>query len=341
MNDPSSKHLLLMRHGTAKSKSGNGDFERELNENGKRDAQRMGVYMAKMGLYPDVVLSSPAIRALTTAQKCLKTAGLDADMITYDRSLYLASEDDILTMIRDCHKDTRCLMVVGHNPGLSTLLWTLATVAAQHSGFHDAPPFGDTPAFNGALAPGMMAHFEISGPWVHVASTRPETILRPVTVVDPDMLPRLYPYPDPHGTDQRPRPAYYYTQSCTVPYRKTESGLEVMIISSSSGKHWTLPKGIVDPGKTAQVSAATETLEEAGLKGQISETPLGTYAVQKWDYPCTVTVYPMEVTEQLPDTEWLENHRKRAWVSVEEAVDRLHVSDLATVVQNLPERILS
>ena len=72
-----------------------------------------------------------------------------------------------------------------------------------------------------------------------------------------------------------------------------------MIVSSSNNKHWLIPKGIVEPGMTAEESACKEAFEEAGVKG-IVEDFIGSYAQKKWGAKCTVAVYAMRVTEILP-----------------------------------------
>jgi len=70
-----SRELLLLRHGKSDWNSGVTDFRRPLKDRGKRGAQRMGTWLWQQDLRPDLILSSPAERALTTAHKCCKSMG--------------------------------------------------------------------------------------------------------------------------------------------------------------------------------------------------------------------------------------------------------------------------
>ncbi|HBJ28222.1 histidine phosphatase family protein, partial [Cobetia sp.] len=70
------RELLLMRHGKSDWSVAADDFHRPLKERGKRGAQRMGAWLAQEALVPDAILSSPALRARATAEKCVKSMGL-------------------------------------------------------------------------------------------------------------------------------------------------------------------------------------------------------------------------------------------------------------------------
>jgi phosphohistidine phosphatase len=135
--------------------------------------------------------------------------------------------------------------------------------------------------------------------------------------------------------ERRDRPAYYYTQSSVIPYRLRDGKPEILIISSSKQKHWVVPKGIKDPGLSAQDSAAKEAWEEAGVEGRVVESAIGNYAYEKWGATCTVDVYPMEVTRMLPEKEWEERHRGREWVSPEQAQQRLRQDELKPMISAL------
>ena len=72
-------------------------------------------------------------------------------------------------------------------------------------------------------------------------------------------------------------PAWMYRQSAVIPHRKGPNGLEVLLVTSRRGTRWLLPKGVVEPDLTPAVSAQKEAMEEAGVRGQIDDRPLGTY----------------------------------------------------------------
>ena len=158
---------------------------------------------------------------------------------------------------------------------------------------------------------------------------RVESITRPAT------LPDKFPFPSYDSDELRDRPAYYYTQSSVIPYRIRKGKPEILIISSSKRKHWVVPKGIREPGLSAQESAAKEAMEEAGVLGKVGRKKLGSYMYDKWGATCTVDVYPMRVTRVIPKKKWPERHRGRKWVSPEEAVSKVRQQELAPMIRLL------
>ena len=317
------KTLLVLRHGRAEPPSiRSDDRKRPLKNGGKRDAQRMGVWLAANGLLPDTILASPAERALNTARKACKSAGLDGDLVITDDRLYAADDRALLKILGDLPESAQTVLLVGHNPALSELVGRLAGKRNQAARRTD-------------LVPGSLARLSADGSWSELGNG--DAVLD--GIVDPSDLPRGFPYPSPHGSEQRPRPAYYYRQSAVLPYRRSDAGMEVLLISSSSGRHWVVPKGIHDPGKTAQASAAQEALEEAGVIGEVGETAIGSYRYGKWDAVCDVSVYPMRVTRELTEAEWEEQHRSRQWLPAEKATALVKNPDIAALIRALPAKL--
>jgi phosphohistidine phosphatase len=116
------KTLLVLRH--AKSSwddLGLPDFDRPLARRGERDAPRMGKALARRGPLPEVILSSPAVRARQTVEAFAEAAGLEVEP-KFDRSLYGAAADALLEAIRRLPQAKSCALLVGHNPGLEDLL---------------------------------------------------------------------------------------------------------------------------------------------------------------------------------------------------------------------------
>jgi phosphohistidine phosphatase len=116
------KTLYLVRHG--KASTGNPalpDRDRPLNERGLRDAATMGQRLAQRGVKPDVVLSSPAARALATAEGLAKALGIQRKDIVVDDRLYNAAPDDLIVVIEQLSDDAEHVVLVGHNPGLTEL----------------------------------------------------------------------------------------------------------------------------------------------------------------------------------------------------------------------------
>lgn len=129
-------------------------------------------------------------------------------------------------------------------------------------------------------------------------------------------------------------PERRYPQSAALPYRRNGKGLEVLLVTSSSGRRWVVPKGLIEPGLTPAASAAKEALEEAGVEGRIAKRALGTYAYEKWGGVCDVAVFPLAVKRE--HDAWEEDHRLREWVPLDEAVRRVAENDLKDLVASLP-----
>lgn len=116
------KTLFLVRH--AKSSWHDPalpDHDRPLNERGLRDVALMGRRLAQRGVKPDALLSSPATRALATAEHLAKALGIKRKDITVIDRLYAASVDDLLGVIQALGAGPENVMLVGHNPGLTEL----------------------------------------------------------------------------------------------------------------------------------------------------------------------------------------------------------------------------
>ena len=99
------KTLFLVRH--AKSNRDDPslpDRDRPLDDRGKQDAPKMGKRLAKRGVKPDLLVSSPALRALTTAQLIAEEVGYKRTDIVVDDRLYASSPDDLLAVIRALDK---------------------------------------------------------------------------------------------------------------------------------------------------------------------------------------------------------------------------------------------
>lgn len=112
------KTLFVLRH--AKSSwddSSLADFDRPLNDRGKTAAPFMGGIMAERDLHPDVILSSPAVRARETASLVKKAGKLDAE-IRFEERIYEASPPTLKQVVAGIDDEFRSAMIVGHNPGM-------------------------------------------------------------------------------------------------------------------------------------------------------------------------------------------------------------------------------
>jgi phosphohistidine phosphatase len=119
------KNLLLLRH--AKSSWDDADLpdvERPLTPRGKRDAHRIGEALKERGPRPDLVLCSTARRARQTIKAVARRADLDEEPQFTD-TLYAASADDLMDIVRALPDGRKCALLVGHNPGFEDLLGRL------------------------------------------------------------------------------------------------------------------------------------------------------------------------------------------------------------------------
>jgi phosphohistidine phosphatase len=114
--------LTLLRHGKSSWDDPElEDLERPLAPRGLRDVPEMGRRLAKRGELPGLILSSPALRALSTARAIAREIGYREDGIRQEPALYMASPLEILATLQRLGDPPQHLMVVGHNPGLTEL----------------------------------------------------------------------------------------------------------------------------------------------------------------------------------------------------------------------------
>jgi len=114
------KRLILVRHAKSDwSLPDQEDWDRPLNARGQRDAPEMARRLRSRRLKPDRILSSPAVRALTTVSIMTRELRVAPSRLQADERLYLAAPADMLAVIRELGGESRQLMVVGHNPGIT------------------------------------------------------------------------------------------------------------------------------------------------------------------------------------------------------------------------------
>lgn len=149
------KILLLMRHGKSSwkdSKHGE-DKRRPLNKKGEKDAQKMMELVKEKDLFPQVILTSTALRARNTANIFLDHCDGEIHFIALD-NLYMAEPPVIREVLRSVPDQMERVLVIGHNPGMECLLQEL-TGAVE------------------SLSPGSMAYLEL--PVEHWSALSSET----------------------------------------------------------------------------------------------------------------------------------------------------------------------
>jgi len=114
--------LILVRHAKSSWEEVDlHDMERPLADRGKRDAPMMGKRLAAQKVKPDLILSSPARRALRTAEIIANELGYKAKDIVVDERLYATEPEILLAVIGALGDKLKCVMIFGHNPELAEL----------------------------------------------------------------------------------------------------------------------------------------------------------------------------------------------------------------------------
>lgn len=137
-----SRTLILIRH--AKSDWGDprlDDYDRPLNDRGRRSARAVGDWLAGLGEVPDACLLSGARRTVETWD-ILSTAFEHPAQARLDRRLYHASRETILDVLRKA--DGRVVALVGHNPGIGDFAGAIVGQPPAHPRFADYPTCATT-----------------------------------------------------------------------------------------------------------------------------------------------------------------------------------------------------
>ena len=119
-----SRFLIVFRHGKSDWGASGGDHERPLKKRGIRAAKRMGRHLTETDQVPDLVLSSSAVRARTTAELALE-AGSWGCPLHIESSIYESSIGAVLEVVRAVDDSVKGLVVTGHEPTSSALVATL------------------------------------------------------------------------------------------------------------------------------------------------------------------------------------------------------------------------
>lgn len=117
------KQLLIIRHAKSSwANLGQDDFDRPLNERGMRDAPMMAERMLKRKVHIDVLLSSSAKRALSTARHFAAVYGFGNERLVTTKKLYHAYPDTFYEVIGELDDSVRTVAVFSHNPGITSFV---------------------------------------------------------------------------------------------------------------------------------------------------------------------------------------------------------------------------
>lgn len=128
-----SKNLYLVRHAKAQQQSiDNTDFSRELADRGLRDASLVGSYFKENGYLVDMIISSPAARALTTAELMAQQMEYRIEGIHTNEELYMASVRTFLQVINQLKDEWNGVMITSHDPAVTYLGEYLSNAEVEH-----------------------------------------------------------------------------------------------------------------------------------------------------------------------------------------------------------------
>jgi 8-oxo-dGTP pyrophosphatase MutT (NUDIX family) len=127
-------------------------------------------------------------------------------------------------------------------------------------------------------------------------------------------------------------------QYAALPYRISEVGIEVLLVTTLDTRRWIIPKGWPMKGRTPAVSAAREAFEEAGVRGAIAPAPVGSFTYDKIDRRgvsrrIEVEVFPLRVLRE--HRNWPER-KKRAtkWMMIDEAAASVEEVSLRALLKS-------
>ncbi|WP_439881136.1 SixA phosphatase family protein [Pontibacter sp. MBLB2868] len=114
------KTLYILRHAKSSWKFEElSDHDRPLNKRGRSDAQLIGQELASRGVNPNMIISSSAVRAISTATLTGREMGYEPDNIVVKEAIYGAGTEDLLETVRSTPSEVQYLMIVGHNEAIS------------------------------------------------------------------------------------------------------------------------------------------------------------------------------------------------------------------------------
>ncbi len=115
------RQIILLRHAHAEPPDGGqSDESRPLTEGGISEANAAATWLKSHAAQPDIVLCSPAVRTRETADRVIESLGHAAGSVL-DERIYDATPGDLIQILEE-HGDADCVLLVGHNPGLETLV---------------------------------------------------------------------------------------------------------------------------------------------------------------------------------------------------------------------------
>jgi phosphohistidine phosphatase len=123
------KTLILIRHAKSSWEDASlNDFERPLNDRGKKDAPMMADRLHERGIKVDAFISSPAKRAKRTAEQFVKRYKKEGGDLILKTELYMAGEETFIKLMEKLDDQMDCVAMFSHNPSITDFANSLADV---------------------------------------------------------------------------------------------------------------------------------------------------------------------------------------------------------------------
>src|SRR3990167_117959 len=121
------KQLVLIRHAKSDfASAGMGDMEREITSAGGMMAEKKALELKQFAIFPNLLMTSPAKRALETAEIFARTLDYPLDQIKIEPKLYESDVEILLNLIQAIEAQIETAFIVGHNPSMSWLAMFLS-----------------------------------------------------------------------------------------------------------------------------------------------------------------------------------------------------------------------
>ncbi len=294
--------LQVLRHGKAKKAN-----TQELKKSSKLQAQLLGQHLLANNRVPHSVFYDGGNTSYEAVAKCCKVMGYPGNSI-------------------QAFSGFSCFAKTAASTSANRIL-----IATEQSNLYQLLKIQCEPSVTTRLSRNTLTRFTVD-------SANDSLRVSYLSCTEAKQLAQTFGYPTPDAAEQRLRPPYYYQQSAAIPFRRGKNGLKVMLVGSSGGHHRGVPKGIIDPGLTAWESAAKEAWEEAGVTGEIEQSPLGRFHYEKWGACCNVEVFALAVERVCESSDWQERHRGRQWLSLNTAKQTVKYKQLIPFLDLLEHR---
>jgi phosphohistidine phosphatase len=121
-----------MRHAKAIKSGFSSDYERDLEERGKKDAATMAIALHKSNIKPDLIVASPSTRTKRTALIVAKELNLEPQNLEFETSIYEAEINDLMHVIRSFNDTYKSILLIGHNPSMTGIVGYLTNTFLDH-----------------------------------------------------------------------------------------------------------------------------------------------------------------------------------------------------------------